>query len=65
MVRAALYSPYCSDYALRIPPIKILIGASEHGSEDVVVKVSDLGGGIERSHLNHIFTYLFTTGRWL
>ena len=31
------------------------------GSEDVVIKISDEGGGIRRSHLPRIWSYLFTT----
>ena len=31
------------------------------GSEDVVIKISDQGGGIRRSHLPRIWSYLFTT----
>ena len=30
-------------------------------NEDVVIKVSDEGGGIPRSHWSRVFSYLFTT----
>jgi pyruvate dehydrogenase kinase 2/3/4 len=30
-------------------------------NEDVVIKVSDEGGGIPRSHIKKIWSYLFTT----
>ena len=30
-------------------------------NEDVVIKVSDEGGGIKRSNMNRIWSYLFTT----
>lgn len=45
---------------VELPPIKIIIGAGKE-SDDVVIKVSDLGGGIPRSHNKRIFNYLFTT----
>lgn len=40
------------------PPIKIIVA---DGIEDVTIKVSDEGGGIPRSGLPKIFTYLYTT----
>lgn len=43
-----------------LPPIKVVIADSE-SNEDVVIKVSDEGGGIPRSHMPRIFSYLFTT----
>ena len=43
-----------------LPPVKIIIGSGKE-SEDVVIKISDLGGGIPRSHNKRIFNYLFTT----
>ena len=42
------------------PPVKIVIGSGKE-SEDVVIKIADLGGGIPRSHNKRIFNYLFTT----
>ncbi|GLU05170.1 hypothetical protein SLE2022_222840 [Rubroshorea leprosula] len=42
------------------PPIKIIIA---DGIEDVTIKVSDEGGGIPRSGLPKIFTYLYSTAR--
>lgn len=45
-----------SDY----PPIKVVIADGKE-NEDVVIKVSDEGGGIPRSNINKIWSYLFTT----
>lgn len=40
-----------------------LIGTWPHGvfRQDVVIKVADEGGGIQRSYMNRIWSYLFTT----
>ena len=43
-----------------MPPIKIVIADGE-SNEDVCIKVSDEGGGIPRSNMNNIWSYLFTT----
>ena len=43
-----------------MPNIKIIIADGEK-NEDVVIKVSDEGGGIPRSNMNRIWSYLFTT----
>ncbi|XP_054793056.1 pyruvate dehydrogenase (acetyl-transferring) kinase, mitochondrial isoform X1 [Prosopis cineraria] len=42
------------------PPIRIIVA---DGEEDVTIKVSDEGGGIPRSGLPKIFTYLYSTAR--
>ncbi|GMH53596.1 hypothetical protein TrRE_jg9207 [Triparma retinervis] len=42
------------------PPIKVIISDGEE-NEDVVIKVSDEGGGIKRSHMKRVWSYLFTT----
>ncbi|KFK38109.1 hypothetical protein AALP_AA3G070700 [Arabis alpina] len=42
------------------PPIRIIVA---DGLEDVTIKVSDEGGGIARSGLPKIFTYLYSTAR--
>ena len=44
----------------KMPPIRIVIADGED-NEDVVIKVSDEGGGIRRSNMNRIWSYLFTT----
>lgn len=43
---------------LKFPPIKLIIS---EGSEDIAIKVSDEGGGIARSEIPLIWTYLYTT----
>ncbi len=40
------------------PPIRVVIA---EGAEDVTIKISDEGGGIRRSGLARIWTYLYTT----
>lgn len=40
------------------PPIRIIVA---DGIEDVTIKVSDEGGGIPRSGLSRMFTYLYST----
>ncbi|GLC46358.1 hypothetical protein PLESTB_001766800 [Pleodorina starrii] len=42
------------------PPIQVVVA---EGLEDVTIKVSDQGGGISRSGLRRIWTYLYTTAR--
>lgn len=42
------------------PPIRVII-ADGSDNEDVVIKVSDEGGGIPRSNVKKIWSYLFTT----
>ena len=44
----------------KMPPIRIIISDGE-GNEDVVIKISDEGGGIKRSNMNRIWSYLYTT----
>ncbi|GMH45392.1 hypothetical protein BSKO_13349 [Bryopsis sp. KO-2023] len=40
------------------PPIRLVVA---EGAEDITIKVSDEGGGIPRSGLPRIWTYLYTT----
>ena len=42
------------------PPIEVII-ADGYSNEDVVIKISDLGGGIARSNSRKIWSYLYTT----
>ncbi|XP_043711016.1 pyruvate dehydrogenase (acetyl-transferring) kinase, mitochondrial-like [Telopea speciosissima] len=42
------------------PPIRIIVA---DGIEDVTIKISDEGGGIPRSGLPKIFTYLYSTAK--
>lgn len=46
--------------AMDFPPIKVVIADGDE-NEDVVIKVSDEGGGIPRSNMKKIWSYLFTT----
>ncbi|KAK9729653.1 [Pyruvate dehydrogenase (acetyl-transferring)] kinase isozyme 2 [Basidiobolus ranarum] len=41
----------------RLPPVKIVIVA---GGEDVTIKVSDVGGGIPMSKINHLWRYTYS-----
>jgi len=43
-----------------MPPIKIVI-ADDEENEDVAIKISDEGGGIKRSNMDNVWSYLFTT----
>lgn len=43
-----------------VPPIRIIVA---DGIEDVTIKISDEGGGIPRSGLSKIFTYLYSTAK--
>ncbi|KIJ38974.1 hypothetical protein M422DRAFT_175995 [Sphaerobolus stellatus SS14] len=42
----------------RIPPIKVIV---VEGNEDITIKISDEGGGIPRSAIPLIWTYMYTT----
>ena len=42
------------------PPVRLIIA---EGGEDVTLKISDEGGGIPRSGLARIWTYLYTTAK--
>ena len=44
----------------KMPQIRVIIADGED-NEDVVIKVSDEGGGIKRSNMNRIWSYLYTT----
>lgn len=43
---------------LKFPPIKVIIS---EGYEDIAIKISDEGGGIARSEIPLVWTYLYTT----
>ena len=45
---------------LKFPPIKVIIS---EGSEDIAIKISDEGGGIPRSEIPLIWTYLYSSVR--
>lgn len=43
-----------------LPPVTVVI-ADGRRNEDIVIKIMDEGGGIRRSQVNKIWSYLFTT----
>ena len=45
-----------------LPRVRVVI-AGNNCTEDVGIKISDEGGGIRRSHLPKIWSYLFTSAR--
>lgn len=46
----------------KIPDIRVVIADGE-SNEDVVIRISDQGGGIPRGLTDKVFSYLFTTAR--
>lgn len=48
------------DGAVEPPPIRLVVA---EGGEDVTIKVSDEGGGIPRSGMPRIWTYLYSTAK--
>jgi len=42
----------------KLPPIKVVV---VEGKEDITIKISDEGGGIPRSAIPLIWTYMYTT----
>ncbi|CAM9094422.1 unnamed protein product [Phaeothamnion confervicola] len=41
-----------------LPPIKVIIS---RGKEDIAIKVADEGGGIRRSELQHVWSYMYSS----
>ena len=41
----------------RLPPIKVLVCQSDR---DITIKISDIGGGVDRDTADRMFKYLFT-----
>lgn len=56
----AEYDRYEENDDVDPPPIRLVVA---EGEEDITIKVSDEGGGIPRSGLPKIWTYLYTTAR--
>ncbi|CAD6589851.1 MAG: hypothetical protein TREMPRED_005542, partial [Tremellales sp. Tagirdzhanova-0007] len=54
----AVVERYGVDNEDAFPPIKVVV---VEGSEDITIKISDEGGGIQRSAIPMIWTYLYTT----
>lgn len=56
----ATVEKYGIDYDIELPPVIVTIADSLE-NEDIVIKVADEGGGIPRSQIDKIWSYLFTT----
>lgn len=54
----AVVERYGVDNEDQFPPVKVIV---VEGGEDITIKISDEGGGIPRSALPMIWTYLYTT----
>ena len=54
----AVVERYGPDRDDHFPPIKVIV---VEGKEDITVKISDEGGGIPRSAIALIWTYMYTT----
>ncbi|KAJ8657901.1 hypothetical protein O0I10_006429 [Lichtheimia ornata] len=54
----AVVERFGMDYEDEYPPIKLIIA---HGKEDITIKISDEGGGIPRSGIPLVWTYMYTT----
>ncbi|KAJ2824468.1 [Pyruvate dehydrogenase (acetyl-transferring)] kinase isozyme 2 [Coemansia furcata] len=50
----------CGDEADHYPTIKVVVA---EGNEDITIKVSDEGGGIPRSAMEKVWTYMYTTAQ--
>lgn len=53
-----LGSPVSDISDLEYPPVKLIVA---EGKEDITIKISDEGGGIARSAVPLVWTYLYTT----
>ncbi|KAI8391523.1 mitochondrial pyruvate dehydrogenase [Radiomyces spectabilis] len=56
----AVVERFGGDYEDEYPPIKVVIA---HGKEDITIKISDEGGGIPRSGIPLVWTYMYTTAQ--
>ncbi|KAF4618242.1 hypothetical protein D9613_011685 [Agrocybe pediades] len=54
----AVVERYGADQEDNFPPIKVVV---VEGKEDITIKISDEGGGIARSAIPLIWTYMYTT----
>lgn len=54
----AVVERYGVDGEEKYPPIKVIV---VEGKEDITIKISDEGGGIPRSAIPLIWTYMYTT----
>ncbi|XP_034178230.1 pyruvate dehydrogenase kinase isoform X1 [Osmia lignaria lignaria] len=53
-MRAVMEHSANSEY----PPIEVIVS---RGKEDICVKITDRGGGIPRSQMDHLFKYMYST----
>lgn len=51
----AVVERYGKDYEDEYPPVKVAIA---HGKEDITIKISDEGGGVPRSGIPLVWTYM-------
>ncbi|KAI9354022.1 hypothetical protein BD770DRAFT_392932 [Pilaira anomala] len=56
----AVVERFGADYEDEYPPIKLVIA---HGKEDITIKISDEGGGLPRSGIPVVWTYMYTTAQ--
>ncbi|KAI8099192.1 mitochondrial branched-chain alpha-ketoacid dehydrogenase kinase-domain-containing protein [Halteromyces radiatus] len=56
----AVVERFGPDYEDEFPPIKVVIA---YGREDITIKISDEGGGIPRSGIPLVWTYMYTTAQ--
>ncbi|KAK4511733.1 uncharacterized protein ATC70_007277 [Mucor velutinosus] len=56
----AVVERFGPDYEDEYPPIKLVIA---HGKEDITIKISDEGGGLPRSGIPVVWTYMYTTAQ--
>jgi len=56
----AVVDRFGDDIEVDYPPIKIIVA---EGNEDITIKITDEGGGISRSLLPMIWTYMYTTAK--
>ena len=49
-----------ADSNTELPPVRIIIA---DGKEDVTIKISDEGGGLSRSAMKQVWTYMYTTAK--
>lgn len=45
-----------------LPPVKVIISDGDNNA-DVIMKISDEGGGIKRKNIDQIWDYFYTTSR--
>ena len=46
------------DLSTSLPPIRVVL---VRGEEDVTIKIADRGGGVQRSEIKNIYSFVHTT----